>query len=136
MTKLDIHVGGTFADTKARILDAIARAKGGETVREDHVTFASWEALARVMTTKRFQLLRHLHVSPEVSVAALARSLGRDYKRVHEDVEALSALVGELSEAVRALLAQEKRSAARTVAKKPATAAKPLLRIAAVLVAI
>ena len=91
MTRLDIHVGGTFADTKARILDAVARAKRGETVREDHITFASWEALARVMTTKRFQLLRHLHSSPEVSVAALARSLGRDYKRVHEDVEALSA---------------------------------------------
>jgi len=41
-----------------------------------------------------------------------------------KDVEALSAQVGELSEAVRALLAQEKRSAARPVAKKPAPAAK------------
>ena len=91
MTKLDIHVGGTFADTKARVLDAVARAKTGETVCEDHVTFASWEALARVMTTKRFELLRHLHGSPEASIAALARSLGRDYKRVHEDVEVLSA---------------------------------------------
>ena len=78
MTKLDIHVGGTFADSKARVLDAVARAKAGETVCEDHITFASWEALARVMTTKRFELLRHLHQTPEVSVAALARSLKRD----------------------------------------------------------
>ena len=91
MTKLDIHVGGTFADSKARVLDGVARAKAGETVCEDHITFASWEALARVMTTKRFELLRHLHQTPEVSVAALARSLKRDYKRVHEDVEALTA---------------------------------------------
>ena len=43
-----------------------------------------------------------------------------------KDVEALSAQVGELSEAVRALLAQEKRSAARPVAKKPAAAKKPV----------
>lgn len=90
MTKLDIHVGGTFADTKARVLDAVARAKAGETVCEDHITFASWEALARVMTKKRFELLQHLHGAPEVSVAALARSLRRDYKRVHQDVEALT----------------------------------------------
>ena len=41
-----------------------------------------------------------------------------------KDVEALSVQVGELSEAVRALLAQEKRNAARPAAKKPAPAAK------------
>jgi poly(hydroxyalkanoate) granule-associated protein len=41
-----------------------------------------------------------------------------------KDVEALSAQVGELSEAVRALLAQEKRGAARPAAKKAATTAK------------
>jgi predicted transcriptional regulator len=92
MTKLNIHVGGTFADDKRRILDAVARAETNpETFEaEDHVSFASWEALARVMTTKRFELLRHLHRQPEATVAALARSLKRDYKRVHEDVETLS----------------------------------------------
>ena len=88
MTKLDIHVGGTFSESRTRILDAVARAKSGETVREDHITFASWEGLSRVMTTKRFEMLRHLHSTPEATVAALARSLKRDYKRVHEDVEA------------------------------------------------
>jgi predicted transcriptional regulator len=41
------------------------------------------------MTSKRFELLRHLRRNPAASVAALARSLGRDYKRVHEDVDAL-----------------------------------------------
>ena len=90
MTKLDIHVGGTFSDTRRRVLNAVARAKAGALVSEDHVTFASWEALASVMTTKRFELLRHLHGHPETTVAALARSLKRDYKRVHEDVEVLS----------------------------------------------
>ena len=90
MIRLDIHAGGTFADTKRRVLAAVARAKAGGDVCEDHVTFESWEALASVMTTKRFELLRHLHRQPETSIAALARSLKRDYKRVHEDVETLA----------------------------------------------
>lgn len=89
MSKLEIQVGGGFADTKSRVLDAIARDGRGEAVSETHVTFETWEALAAVMTPKRFALVRHLRRSPEASVAALARSLGRDYKRVHEDVEAL-----------------------------------------------
>ncbi len=88
-TRLDIHVGGGFADSKRRILAAVERAQAGEAAGEEHVTFASWEALAAVMTTKRFALLRHLHRQPERSIAALARALGRDYKRVHEDVEVL-----------------------------------------------
>ena len=51
-------------------------------------------------------------------------SLNRLGVLTSQDVEALSAQVGELSEAVRALLAQEKRSAARSAAKKPAAATK------------
>lgn len=90
MRKLNAHVGGTLEDMKRRVVDAVERAKRGEAVREEHVTFESWEALASVMTTKRFEMLRHLHRNPEASVASLARSLKRDYKRVHEDVEALS----------------------------------------------
>lgn len=91
MRKLDIHVCETFADTKRRALAAVARAKAGETVRENHLSFASWEALAAVMTPKRLELLRLVHREPQASIAALTRALGRDYKRVHDDVEALVA---------------------------------------------
>lgn len=90
MTKLEIHVGGTLEDMKRRVSSAVERARRGEAIREDHVNFETWDALASVMTAKRFELLRHLHRNPEASVASLARSLKRDYKRVHEDVEALS----------------------------------------------
>ena len=76
MTTLQIHVGGTFADTEQRVLDAVARHERGEDV---------------VMTANRLELLRHVHRTPPRSVLALARALGRDYKRVHEDVEALVA---------------------------------------------
>jgi predicted transcriptional regulator len=104
MSRLDIHVGGDFAGTKRRVLDAVARAQRGGAVGDSHITFESWEALASIMTTKRFELVRHLHRSPEVSIAALARSLNRDYKRVHEDIEALIAagLVERSSSGLRA----------------------------------
>jgi predicted transcriptional regulator len=87
---LKVHVGGGFDAVAKRVVDAWRRAERGENVNEDHLTFVSWETLAKVMTPKRFELLRHLHRHPAASVAALARSLERDYKRVFEDVEALT----------------------------------------------
>lgn len=51
-------------------------------------------------------------------------SLNRLGVLTSKDVEALSRQVGELSEAVRALMAQEKRRSVRPVAKKPVAAAK------------
>ena len=91
MNTLQIHVGGGFADTERRAIDAISRHEAGEEVRENHLTFENWQTFARVMTANRLELLRHVHHTPPRSVLALARALGRDYKRVHEDVEALAA---------------------------------------------
>lgn len=92
MSSVRIHVGGTFVDTKRRVLEAVARVEQGQTpTGETHLTFESWAGLMAVMTPKRLELLRHVHRHPEASVAALARALRRDYKRVHEDVEALTA---------------------------------------------
>ena len=54
-------------------------------------------------------------------------SLARLGVLTSKDVEALSSQVGELSEAVRALLAQEKRGTTRSAAKKPATGAKKVI---------
>jgi len=88
--KLQIHIGGTLRESKRRALDAVARAKRGETVIENHLTFENWESLAKVMTGKRQQLLQHLREHPAPSIRALAKSLGRDYKRVHRDVLALT----------------------------------------------
>jgi predicted transcriptional regulator len=92
--RLQIHVGEGFAAAAARVVDAWRRADRGEAVAtagEHHVTFESWEGLSRVLTPKRLELLRALRRRPAASVAGLARTLGRDYKRVHEDVEALVA---------------------------------------------
>ena len=90
MSELKIHVHDTLDDMGARFADAWRRAERGEAVQERHLSFDSFETLARTLTPRRLELLRYIHHTPTASVAALARAVGRDYKRVHQDVEALA----------------------------------------------
>ena len=90
MRELKIHVGETRDAMAARFIEAWHRAEHGETTSERHLSFDSFETMTRVLTPKRLELLRHLHRQPSASVAALSRAVQRDYKRVHEDVEALA----------------------------------------------
>jgi len=93
MTKRTIIVGGDLEEAARRVAEAWHRAERGEvTEAEDNVTFVSWSALASVMSDKRHELLRHLRRHPAPSLRALARELGRDYKRVYEDVAALQSV--------------------------------------------
>jgi hypothetical protein len=43
------------------------------------------------MTANRLELLRHVHRTSPRSTLSLSKALDRDYKRVHENVEALVA---------------------------------------------
>lgn len=88
---LKIHVGESFDAMAARVASAWHRAERGEEVQENHLSFESWEGLSKALSGKRLELLRHLHRHPAASIAELARALSRDYKRVHEDVETLTA---------------------------------------------
>lgn len=91
MSKLILHSGEDVGQAAERFIHAWERAERGEAVEpETHVTFESWAGLAAVLTPKRVDLLRHLHRHPVANVAELSRALGRDYKRVREDVEALA----------------------------------------------
>jgi predicted transcriptional regulator len=90
MSVLQIHVGEGFAGTQGRALDAVRRFETGHTVDERHLTFENWRVFAQVMTANRLELLRHVHRNPQKSILALSKELGRDYRRVHEDVEALT----------------------------------------------
>lgn len=89
-----VHVGDTLEAIGDRVVDAWRRAERGELSGENaevHIGFESWETMVRTLSPKRLELLRHLHRSPARSIRALAQALGRDYRRVHEDVEALEA---------------------------------------------
>ena len=63
----------------------------GEPVPEPvtRIYFESAEALSRVLTRQRQNLLQVLHANGGLSIRALAALLGRDYKNVHQDVKIL-----------------------------------------------
>lgn len=82
---------GTLDDMGQRFVSAWHRLERGEKVRERHLTFPSLAAMLSALSPKRLELLRAVHAKPARSVKSLAERLGRDYKRVHEDVETLTA---------------------------------------------
>ena len=93
MSDVKITVGGAMEDEAGgRFIDAWRRAEQGETFHERHLAFENWDTLARVLTGKRMELLRHVHRHEVASVRALAKALGRDYSNVHADVQALTAV--------------------------------------------
>lgn len=92
MTDVEIHIGDSLGDIGRRFVNAWHRAERRELTAanaERHVTFVDLQTFSRVLSPKRVELLRHVHRSPARSVRALALALGRDYRRVHEDVEVL-----------------------------------------------
>lgn len=92
MNDVKITVGGDIeAEAAHRFVDAWHRAEGGETFQERHLAFESWEALTRVLSARRLELLRHVRRRGAASVRALAKALGRDYSNVHADVRVLAA---------------------------------------------
>jgi predicted transcriptional regulator len=80
---------GSIDDMGKRFISAWHRLEQGEDVKETHLTFFNWSEMVSALSPKRLELLRHLHAHPEKSVASIAKALGRDYKRVHEDVSTL-----------------------------------------------
>ena len=54
-----------------------------------HLSFASVELLWKVLTVKRWDLLKVMTGQGEMSIREVARQLSRDVKAVHGDVQAL-----------------------------------------------
>lgn len=63
--------------------------KTGKPQRSARISFATPELLWKVLTTKRWELLKALCGTGPLSIRALARRVGRDVKAVHGDVTAL-----------------------------------------------
>jgi predicted transcriptional regulator len=63
------------------------RALGGKSVsKQPVITVASWEVLGKVLSSPRLEILARIPVLRPKSIAALARSLKRDFKNVYADV--------------------------------------------------
>ena len=63
--------------------------KTGKPWKSAHISFATPELLWRVLTQKRWELLKTLCGAGPVSIRKAARRAGRDVKAVHGDVTAL-----------------------------------------------
>jgi predicted transcriptional regulator len=68
-----------------------AVAAGKKVTPRQGTYFTSLEAARKVLTPKRLQLLRAIRQRRPDSVYQLARLVGRDFKNVHADVQALAA---------------------------------------------
>jgi len=70
--------------TKARMRDAFGGRKQGA-----HISFPSVELLWKVITPKRWEILRVMTGSGPLAIREVARRVERDVKSVHGDVSAL-----------------------------------------------
>jgi len=69
------------------------RADRGEVVTPYHgVGFESMGQLLATLTPKRWELIERLRNEGAMTIYALAKLLGRNYKNVHGDVKALAGL--------------------------------------------
>jgi predicted transcriptional regulator len=67
-----------------------AAAAGKSATPRQGTFFTSLEAARKVLTPKRLELLRAIRKSRPASVSQLAQLVGRDFKNVHSDVQALA----------------------------------------------
>jgi len=95
LNRINVSIGNDHGDLLdemgKKVVSAWHDAERGEIGQpEITVTFESMEAFLRHVTPRRLEMVRFLRRHPTTSVADLARHLGRDYKNVHEDVDALA----------------------------------------------
>jgi predicted transcriptional regulator len=73
-----------------KVMEDFARAwHMGGSATPDRISFATPELLWRVLTVKRWELLKALCGAGPLSVREVARRVGRDVKGVHTDLMAL-----------------------------------------------
>src|SRR5664280_3061412 len=74
----------TLKDVKRRARDAFKGRKQGA-----RISFATPELLFRLMTAKRWELIRTITGAGPLTIREIARRVHRDVKAVHGDVHAL-----------------------------------------------
>ena len=70
---------------------AAETAKSGKADKSARISFASPELLWKVLTAKRWEILKALTGAGPLSIREIARRVERDVKAVHADVHALLA---------------------------------------------
>ncbi len=83
MKTVTLHVAD-LDDVKRRARDAFKGKKQGS-----RISFATPELLFRLLTAKRWELIRALTGAGPVTIREAARRVNRDVKAVHSDIHAL-----------------------------------------------
>ncbi len=90
--KLSVGVG-TAKEALDRFESVWKRAECGERVTPEHrLAFSSLPQLLKELSPARWALLEALRAEGKMTIYALAKHLGRDYKNVHTDVVRLMEL--------------------------------------------
>jgi predicted transcriptional regulator len=69
--------------------DLVHAMRTGKPQRSARISFSTPELLWRVLTAKRWELLKAMRGAGEISIREAARRVGRDVKAVHTDITVL-----------------------------------------------
>jgi predicted transcriptional regulator len=87
---LNVKVGETLQQAGKRAADAMRAAAAGKAVSPYFgISFQQVGQMLATFTPKRWELIAGLREAGPMTVAELARYLGRNYKNVHADVQQL-----------------------------------------------
>jgi predicted transcriptional regulator len=87
---LNVKVGETLQQAGKRAADTMRAAAAGKAVTPYFgISFQEVGQMLATFTPKRWELIAALREVGPMTVAELARSLGRNYKNVHADVQQL-----------------------------------------------
>lgn len=78
-------------DARTAMADFAHAWRAGKAERSARISFTSPELLWKVLTARRWELLKALRGAGPMSIREAARRVGRDVKAVHGDVTALLA---------------------------------------------
>lgn len=76
----------SLAETQARL---VAAFKGDAAAQEPRIDFVSFELLHKVLSPKRWDILRAMAGQGPMTMREVARRVGRDIKGVHTDIHSL-----------------------------------------------
>ena len=90
-TVLHVKVGESLAEAGQRAAQAMRSAQAGHpSVPYFGISFGEVGQLLAAFTPKRWELIAALRAQGPMTVAELARHLGRNYKNVHGDITQLT----------------------------------------------
>lgn len=89
MTTLKVKIE-SLDEMTSRVAAAVRQIEGEQSDGDlATLSFPSWEQMHRVLAPKRLEIVRVMAGQGPLAIPEIARRVGRDFKGVHSDVDAL-----------------------------------------------